>query len=142
MSEEIGPEDKYFRWGYYHDGRFCDEVIDKAVEMFSVPTINTRWRYNTRDHFLKWNEYMGPILWAKCNSNHLLFINGFHVIRIWTETQKSCIVDISNSLRDGSDEEIPTSCERKCGPLKHRIRLKTVQQAEQLFNRIKQVYGV
>lgn len=142
MAKEIGPEDKYFRWGYFPDGRVCDDIIAEALIAFPVPYIFGKWRYRTLFHFLKNNDHQGPILWAQCNSNHTLFINGFHIIRMWTNTRKSCIVDICEALKNGLEEEIPESCNRKSKPLKHRIRLTTIPQAEQLFNRIKLVYGV
>lgn len=144
MAKEYSIHDlKYLRYGYVPDGRVSDTMI--TVAMRDLPGdgfIYPVWRYNTKEHFLENNAFMGPVLWANCASNHTLFINGFHIIRMWTNTRKSCIVDVCEALKDGSEEEIPESCNRKSKPLKHRIRLTTVKQAEQLFNRIKRVYGV
>jgi len=156
MSEELGLDDfKQMRVGWIDQGRLCDEIVKAAVA--ALPGDNTlppRWAWKTHDKFMDKYGGLGRILWAKTASYHLLVINGWHIIRIWTDSPRTCIVDLSDPVAtflrgqnySGSFhpkvEVVPESCARKCHPLTQRVRIQTVPDMQQVMSTIRSTYGI
>jgi len=150
MSEELSIDDlRYMRVGYINNFRHVDNIIDVVTK--AIPgegTLPLRWRWGSLDKFLRRYGDLGKILWAKTASYHLLMINGHHVMRLWTDTPATCIIDLSVNVATTlvglgfTIEDTPVSCERKCKPLFKRVRIYNVEEADKLAAAVKQTYGV
>jgi hypothetical protein len=136
---------KYARLGWFDQDRPIDKICLKAVSILDGNTLPQRWRWKTPEEHTK---QFGNITWAKTKSYHLLFINGNHVLRIWTDTPKCAIVDLNVVAVHAaitcnfSVDDIPKSCTRKCKPLTKRVRLSTENEIVSLLNEVKKLYGL
>ena len=121
LSEEYSIEDlKHIRVGYIDQDRYCDKVIEYAT--LEIPETNI-------------------VRWKTSASHHVLFVADVCVLRIWTDTKKTCIVDLIETLQFKSDP-VPTSCYRKCKPLTRRVYITDSEQIVNLVTKVKQTYGV
>lgn len=147
----------HLRVGWADYGRPCDQAVIRAVELLpGQGTLPPRWAWKSHDQFLANYGHLGDILWSKTASYHLLMINGFHIIRIWTDSPKTCIVDVSESVAANCYKhfggghggfsnwivDVPTASVRKCKPLTKRIRGFTVREVEKLMLVIRDAYGI
>jgi hypothetical protein len=145
MSEEYYADDlKYIRLGYQADDRFCDEIVTKATEL--VPgdgVLPPRWRHGGNPEvFLDKYAHLGDALWSKSSSSHLLVIRGMHVLRVWTDSKTTCIVDLAGGLVTKDCTQIPANNWRKCAPLTHRKEMESVEDIVELMGRVKVLYGI
>lgn len=156
MSSELGAEDfKQLRVGWMDQGRLCDEIVKAAVEALPGDNIlPPRWAWKTHEKFMDKYGKLGMKLWAQTASYHLLMINGWHILRIWTDSPRMCIVDCSDSVAvhlrgqnysgtfGPSVLAIPGSCTRKCQPLTQRVRVRTVADMQHIMKTLRHAYGV
>lgn len=146
----------HLRVGWADYGRPCDAVVKRAFEMLPGATLPPRWSYKNLDHFLEKYGHMGRVLWSKTASYHLLMLNGFHIIRIWTDSPKTCIIDVSDVVaanfykhfgggNGGASnwiQDVPKSCTRKCAPLTKRVRGVNDSMIQSLMYVIRDTYGI
>ena len=136
---------KYLRFGYVPDDppRLCDTFVSHALE--SIPAdgyLPKRWRHggNEVKFMLKYGDHR--ISWAMAYGSCTLLINGFYIMRIWTNVAKTCTVDIHEDFCTPGTSLIPDSCARKCKPLLYRMMPQTEADFAKLISRIKREYGV
>lgn len=149
-SEEYSEDDfKYLRVGYINTDTHVDKIIEQVTD--AIPgdgVLPARWRWGSLEKFDENHGHLGVILWSKAASYHLMLIAGNHVMRLWTDTPATCIVDLAQNVaavlgsKGFTIEDIPLSCERKCKPLIKRVRIHTAEEADELISSVKQTYGV
>lgn len=135
---------RYLRFGYVPDDppRLCDTFVSHALE--SIPAdefLPKRWRHGGDPIRFQIKYGNHRVMWAMSYSSCTLLINGFYIMRIWTNVSKTCTVDIHADLCVPGAEMIPDSCARKCKPLYLRIRPQTEDEFRQLMDRVKVTYG-
>lgn len=139
---------KNVRYGYIPQERWCDTVVACVTEKLPGDgVLPAQWKYVNKDFFLNKYAHLGPVLWAKTASFHLLILNGYRLCRIWTNTQKTCWVDVNDPVANQmcSVEDIPGSCLKKSIPLTKRISFDNrldYPWAEDLCETIKSIYGI
>jgi len=151
MTEELEELEalKYVRVGWQDYERACDAIAKAVHSEFEGETLPLHWQWRSLEHFM--SKYgSSPIMWAKSASFHMLMINGHHVLRIWTDSAKSCFVDVNDviyyELTTSSLKELleplPTTCVKKSKPMNFRLKIKTVDQAQVIVNAVKRIYGL
>ena len=90
----VRPDFKYARIGYVSVDSFSDACAAAAMEIlppndpdFRMPK---RWRYHGAEHFKE--TYGEGVVWIRTASYHQLVIHGNRILRLWTNTPKSCKV--------------------------------------------------
>ncbi len=144
---ELSPEDlKYLRVGHISTGRFCDKVVAWFVsEIPPQAVLPPRWAWRSREAFTK--SYGNQAIWARTASYHLLMFDGLHVLRVWTDSPKSCIVDVNAAVatlvgRGLPVREVPPSCLRKTKPLQRRVTVRTMEEVAFLRRALTNIYKV
>jgi len=150
----VDAEDfRYTRVGYVDQGRKSDLLLATFLEL--LPGNNRlplHWHYRSHDHFLKKYKHLGPVLWAAANNSHLLVVNGFRVLRIWTDTSNSCWVDLEDKIADqlsqsslnrkGEVQDIPSGNAKKSQPFTKRIKVRQKFQMHAIADIVKRTYGL
>jgi hypothetical protein len=140
---------RYVRVGWQDYERPCDAIAKAVHSEFEGEILPLHWQWRSLEHFLaKYGET--PIMWAKSASFHMMLINGFHVLRIWTDSSKSCFVDVNDviyyelttSELKHLVEPIPTKCVKKSKPMNFRLKIKTIDEAKVIVNAVKRIYGL
>ncbi len=101
-----------------------------------------RWVYDSKQSFL--SKFGASNIWSVTNSYRLLLISGEHVIRIWTDSPRSCIVDLHPALAKVTSlpvRDVPESVLRKTSPLVHRLTLKSEADAKKLLKDMKLLWA-
>lgn len=134
---------KYIRVGWQPQGRPCDTIVLAATRAMPGPALPTRWSWKSQQRFVNKFGHLGMVLWAQTASYHMLMLNGWHILRIWTDSSKTCIVDVCDNVAlHFNTEAIPASCAKKCHPMTKRLRVTSVAEMEQVIAKVRAVYGV
>lgn len=153
MNKEIDPEKdfRYLRPGHVNLERPCDEFVTYATKLLpGSGVLPTRWRYVSKESFQRRHEDLGPVVWAKTASYHMLLINGVHVFRIWTDSPQTALCDVEDTLSDvlggktiGFEVmDIPPKTRRKTKPFTKRIRITSKKDVKQLLLATLIVFGL
>lgn len=148
-EEEISAAlKKRLRIGWFDQGRVVDRFVDILEN--SLPKgedLPPYWQWRSLEHFTK--KYTSPIMWAKTQGYHMLLINGHHVLRVWTDTGKTALVDINEALTVRLSSQlgerifpIPEKSLKKCHPMTKRFRMETEDDVKNLAMAVRAVYGV
>lgn len=144
----------YYRVGYVDQGRKSDLLLAGFLRLLPGDgRLPLRWHYRSHERFLAKHGHLGLILWAASNNSHLLMINGFHILRIWTDTADSCWVDLADNLagslsqptpmkRKGEVQDIPAGNAKKCKPFTKRVKVWQQFQMQGLADLVKRIYGL
>jgi hypothetical protein len=140
----------YHRMGYVDQGRKSDSLL--AVFLGLLPgdgRLPLRWHYRSHERFLEKHGHLGNILWAASNNSHLLMMYGFHALRIWHDTAKTCYVEIADNLYGNLGpqltkqvESIPEKNWKKSKPFTKRIQVWQQWQMQALYEAVKRTYGL
>ncbi len=141
---------RYHRMGYINQGRKSDKLLADFLALCPGDgTLPLRWHYRGYENFLAKHGHRGRILWAASNNSHLLLINGFHVLRIWHDTAKSCYVDVADNVAGNlcasmaqTLEPIPTSNWKKSAHFAKRLKVWQLWQIKALYDAVKRAYGL
>lgn len=138
---ELDANKKHQRFGHIHQDRFCDQVVDRATQLLPGDgVLPTRWLYKSQRDFVDRYKDLGQALWSKTASYHLLLVNGEYVLRIWTDSPDSAIVDIHDLLARvimSPVTEIPVSVAKKTRPLTKRTRVTDLSQIDEIIDMTK-----
>jgi len=149
MDDERTTENtSHLRPGHVNLERLCDKLVLRAVYLVpdSAVTLPPRWSYIDRLQFrADHGEQM--FSWAKTASYHLLLINGVHAFRAWTDSGRSCLVDVADatvpSLRETFKVlDIPASTRRKTKPFTKRVRITSERQMDIVVMQTMLAFGV
>jgi hypothetical protein len=136
---------KYERNGYLEQGRPVDEIISTVTEMLPGPELPARWSYKDKESFLSTHGDSDQILWSRTKSYHLLMVHGDHTARFWTDSPKSCIVDVHDMIAKLVRlpvEKAPASVYRKTKPFTQRVTISTVSEALLIVKTVKVLWGI
>lgn len=148
---DLDVEDfRYHRIGYVDQGRKADRLLATFLGLLPGDgNLPLRWHYRSNESFLKRNAHLGAILWAASNNSHLLMVNGFHALRIWHDTSKTCYVDVADNVCANlpasmlkSVEPVPENNWKKSKPLTKRIQVWQQWQMQELHQAVKRTYGL
>lgn len=140
----------YHRMGYINQGRKSDTLLAVFLELMPGDgRLPLRWHYRNHERFLEKHGHLGRILWAASNNSHLLMVNGFHALRIWHDTAKTCYVEISDNMYGNLDaqlikqiESIPEKNWSKSKPFTKRIKVWQQWQMQALHKALVRTYGL
>lgn len=151
-KEEYSAEDfKYIRTGYIPGERNADTLVQYMTDRLPGDgVLPHRWRWLSQESFVSRYGDLGMLLWAKAASYHMLMFNGHHILRLWTDSADTCVVDLCDSIArtlDGTQptlqvEDIPESCYRKCKPFKKRTRVSTTEELHAVLLLVYSQYGL
>lgn len=153
-ADSAAPADiedfRYHRMGYVNQGRKSDVLLTVFLDLMPGDgRLPLRWHYRSYERFLKKHGHLGHILWAAAGSSHLLLINGFHVLRIWHDTENSCYVDLADNLCGNLQssllarvESIPVTNAKKSKPFTKRIKIWQQWQMKALHDAVMRTYGL
>jgi len=106
-----------------------------------------RWGAPDRPTFLK--KYGGGVKWCRTASYHLLIINGFSVLRIWTNAKKKTMVEVSDRLATTSSltqlfelVHTPKDTTKRRDMFSWRFHLETPAELHYLMVLVRVMYGV
>lgn len=141
---------KYLRMGYIDHGRKSDGLLKTFLTaMPGDGVLPLRWHYRSLEHFLRKHAAKGMVLWAASANSHLLVINGQRVLRIWTDTEHACYVDMNGAISSillvhswGKPETIPAKNVKKSKPFEIRWRMTEQYQMLHLAAAVKRAYGL
>lgn len=141
---------RYFRVGYFDRGRKSDSLL--AFFLDHLPgdgEMPKRWRYHGQESFQRNYGHLGHVLWSPARSSHLLLLGGHKILRIWTDVNNSCLVDINDVLAGELSrttqltvEDIPAGNARKCAPFTKRIKVEHLFQMKLIVEAVKRIYGL
>lgn len=138
---------KYHRVGYADRGTKSDKLL--ALFLSAIPGDNRlplHWHFRSHENFLKRHGHLGNILWAASFYSHLLMVNGFFALRIWTDVDNTCWVDIADNVAGHLDptwiEPIPEKNFKKSRPFTKRVKVSQQFQMLTLANAVKKTYGI
>lgn len=134
-KRELSEEDfRYLRPGHVDLERPCDEMVKYLTELLpGTGVLPKRWSWRSRQYFRDKYGDLGPIVWAKTASYHLLILEGVHALRVWTDSPNSCLVDVPTEctaeLKKRGFEilDVPKSTRRKTKPFVYRVRAESKQ---------------
>lgn len=136
-KDEYSKEDfRHLRPGHVNQGRVCDDLVTYATYLMpGTGVLPQRWRWSSQEEFNSAYRDLGPFVWAKTSSYHLLLLNGRHSLRIWTDSPASCLVDLDDKLAlDVSKSfeilSIPETSLKKTKPFTKRVRVTTKQELQ------------
>lgn len=148
--EELLDEYKYARVGYVSLGRKSDALLSALLEQ--VPgdgKLPLHWHHRGLSEFQKRHGHRGVVLWAPASSSHLLLIAGQKILRVWTDTDRACQVDINDNLANALSTctfakvtDIPAGNARKCTPFTKRIKLEQQFHMLELAKVVRNIYGL
>jgi len=130
---------KYLRPGHVNLDRPCDKIALHAAKCLpGTGEMPSHWQWESQESFLERYSDLGPLVWAKTASYHMLLINGRHAFRIWTDSPKTALTDVCNELAADlvgvfDILDVPTSTQRKTKPMTKRIRLTSTRDVEILL---------
>lgn len=141
---------KYIRVGYVNQGRKSDSLLKLFLDRLpGNGVLPLRWHYRSYDAFMRRHGHLGMVVWAAANNSHLLIINGYKVLRIWTDTSHSCYVDVNDPVDAqmqihswGKTETIPEKNIRKSKPFTKRWKISEQYQMLHLVEAVKRAYGL
>lgn len=135
---------KYFRTGYQDLGRKSDFLLkDFLRELPGDGQLPKHWHYRSLEHFQKKYGNLGMIVWAASTNSHLLIINGHRVLRIWTDVDNSCWVDVNTQIASRQVViPIPKGNYKKSAPFTYRIQISQRHQVASLVKAVKDIYGL
>jgi len=141
---------KYFRTGYQDLGRKCDFLLkDFLREIPGNGQMPKHWHYRSLAHFNKKYSHLGMLVWASSTNSHLLLINGHRVLRIWTDVDESCWVDINDPVNSGMQVyswgqtvAIPKGNAKKSAPFTKRIKVTQRYQMRDIAQAVRNTYGL
>lgn len=149
MSEEYSAEDfKYLRTGYIAGERNADVLVKFMTGLLEGDGIlPPRWRWIDHDYFTEKYGDLGTLLWSKAASYHMMMYNGHHILRLWTDSANTCVLDLCEPLAVTLHsaipvEDIPESCYRKCKPFKKRTRVSTEGELRRVLEQARTIYGL
>lgn len=138
---------RYIRTGYIDQGRKSDKLL--SVFLGILPgdgRLPLRWHYRNHARFLKKHGNLGRVLWASASNSHLLMINGFHALRIWTDVANTCWVDVADNVAGFLDQrwlcDIPEKNVKKSKPFTKRVKVWQQYQMQQLAEAVNKTYGL
>lgn len=148
--EELQKQLRYKRLGYINEDRHSDSIVGVADSVIPGELLPRIWRYGSREDFLKRYESLGPVLWAKTANYHLLMVNGFYILRVWTaqKTTKTCLVDLCETVastlfaQGWTVVDIPSGSLVKCRPLKRRTKVSSPDEMVRLLSIVRSIYGL
>lgn len=147
-TPESDVEDlKYLRIGYVNQERKSDKLLTSFLAL--VPgdgKLPMRWHYRSHSRFLEKHGHLGKMVWAAASNSHLLLINGFHVLRIWTDASSTCWVDVADNVAGALDpqwiSDIPANNARKSKPFTKRVKVWQHFQMQRLADAVNRTYGL
>jgi hypothetical protein len=135
-----GDDDlRWTRIGWFDQGRPCDAVVKRATSVLPGKKLPPRWRTDKIE--------FDTIMWAATASYHTLYINGYPVLRIWTNTQTVMRLDMKDSLlsrvtdliRDY--EQIPAGS-RSRREFHSKVYIQRLEELDYILAAIKVKYGL
>lgn len=143
---ELDANKKHQRFGHIYQDRFCDHVVARATELLPGDgVLPPRWLYKSQGDFIIRYKNLGQTLWAKTASYHLLLVNGEHILRIWTDSPDSAIVDLHDvlvQLVTTKVADIPASTRKKTYPFTKRTRVTDLSEIEDIMDLVGMVWAV
>lgn len=141
---------KYVRVGYVDQGRTSDHLLASMLRRLPGDgRLPLRWFHRSHTQFLEKYAHLGAVLWAGAINSHTLLINGFKIIRVWTDTPGHCQVDICDTLvthlqgtKLNAIKDIPAGNVRKCKPFTKRVTVSQQFEVNVLMEAIERAYGV
>lgn len=64
----------------------------------SKDVLPKKWFWRDHVYFTKKYSHLGMIVWSRTHSSHMLLINGFPVLRIWTVNPHKARVELTQSV--------------------------------------------
>lgn len=130
-SDELDPAKafKHLRPGHVNLNRACDVFVTTATTLLpGTGTLPQRWKYVSRESFSRRFKHLGPMVWAKTASYHMLLINGHYAFRIWTDSPDTALCDVRDELAERLSPffdilDIPKSTQKKTKPFTKRVRI-------------------
>lgn len=136
-KEDLTEKDfKYLRPGHVDLERECDKFVKLVTSLFpGTGELPQRWKYVSRESFTKRFEHLGPAIWSKTASYHMLIINGNHAFRIWTDSPDTALCDVRDELAVSLSKyfevmDIPENTLTKTKPFTKRIRIENEKHAK------------
>lgn len=139
---------KYTRAGHINLERPCDEFVQVACSLLpGTGVLPNRWRWISRESFRTRFKHLGPVVWAKTASYHMLLINGIYVFRIWTDSTQTALCDVSDELAASLEKhfevfDVPEKARTKTKPLTQRFRIKSKKDVKKLILQTILTYGL
>ena len=145
-------EDEFdYRWirpGWFDQERHCDAVVQSAFSLLPGETMEQRWYAANNIAFIQ--KYGTGIKWCKTMSYHTLIINGWNILRMWTNTSSAAVVlvEVNNRLAKLLEEnlflleEVPVGTLKRRPEFSQRFRLALPEELEFLMELVKVTYGV
>lgn len=141
---------KYIRTGYVDLGRKCDVLLAALLEQIpGEGKLPLHWHHRSPAEFQKKHGHRGTVLWAPASSSHLLLIAGQKVMRVWTDSVRTCYVDVNDTIANSLSTvafakvvPIPAGNARKCLPFTKRIKLAQNFQMVELAKVVRNTYGL
>lgn len=136
MTKKKEPKvtDKYLRPGHIDQSRPVDKLVSRLREIFpSAVELPTRWNWVSRESFRSRYD-KSPFYIANTASYQMLIVDGIKMLRLWTDSPNSAIVDIHDDLYNFIKNEesfskklkptqAPKSVYRKTKPFTKRITI-------------------
>ena len=136
---------KYTRTGYLNQKNLSDYLCKIFVDQFpSSGKLPLHWKYVSHKYFMNTWGHLGIVIWAKASSSHMMFINGYRVLRIWTDQSNSCLVDLEEKIAEQLPDvqKVQPTKNSKCKPFTYRKKVWAAEQMDQIVKVVKTIYGL
>lgn len=137
---------RWFRIGWFDQERPCDAVVQCVTAQLPGETMPARWSASNPTLFVK--KYGEGVKWCRTASYHMLIVNGFPVLRIWTNTDQKVLMEIADRLvpsvrtNIGGLQAIPDGTKKKRKEFSWRFAVKRTVEVNYLVALVKVIYGV
>ncbi len=138
---------RYIRMGWFDQDRNCDKLVRAAVTTCPGELMPTYWRscVNNVDFI---QQYGPGVKWCKTASYHLLIINGWPILRIWTNAKTRTLLEVNNHIAKLLEVEgfvftaIPEGTRRRRKEFSLRTHVTLVEEIKLLLTLVGNVYGL
>ncbi len=137
---------RWLRVGWFDRERPCDAAVQFATAQLPGETMPQRWIASDPLSFVK--KHGEGVKWCRTMSYHMLLINGFRILRIWTNAKTKTLVEVSDRLThtlreaDFTLEAVPEGTKKKRGEFNWRFYLSLPSELNYLMTVVKVMYGV
>ena len=143
------PDEFDYRWirpGWFDQERHCDAVVQSATVLLPGEKMPQRWSAVNNIDFIQ--KYGNGVRWCQTMSYHMLIINGWNILRIWTNAKHTVLVEVNNRMAVQLSENlftldlVPEGTRTKRPEFQYRFRLELPEELKFLMELVKATYGV